>query len=228
MTVAAGLQSPVAAVNDFAALQFIIQQALGKVQTCLPVTVLSVSNNGDLSPVGRVSVRPLVAMTSGDGTRVPRGTIFDVPYVRVQGGLNAVVLDPQAGDVGFCVFCSRDISAVKAAPPAATHPVDKDQPAPSMRQFDLADGLYLGGVLNRAPTQVVQFSADGIRLLSPSKVTIEAPTIELKGNVAQSGGNITATGTYTGDGNVTGAGISLNSHKHTGVQTGGSQTGGPV
>lgn len=40
--------------------------------------------------------------------------------------------------------------------------------------------------------------------------------------------NITATGTVTGSTNVVTSTISLNTHSHTGVQTGPSNTGGPV
>lgn len=54
-----------------------------------------------------------------------------------------------------------------------------------------------------------------------TKIRLVAPTVEVAGNM-------TVSGSIVAQGNITGAGISLNSHKHTGVQAGGAQTGGPV
>lgn len=152
-------------------IQFAIQQLLMQVQTLTLVQVVSVTNAGGLSPVGRVAVQPLVNQMTGDNVAVPHGVINDVPYVRLQGGANAVIIDPVAGDIGICGFASRDISSVKAT---------RAQANPgSFRAFDFADGLYLGGVLNAVPTQVVRFHAGGIDITSPGVVTITASQINL-------------------------------------------------
>lgn len=207
------LQKPSDTASDYSTLLFVIQQALLRVQTATPVRVVAVTNSGDLSPVGTVDVVPLVNQVAGDGSAVYHRTIHKVPYSRMQGGANAIVMDPQVGDIGVCVFASRDISVVKTS---------KDVANPgSARIFDYADGIYIGGILNGAPTQVVQFSTAGIHLLSPVKVTIEAPAIELKGDV-------TATNTIVATGDVTGAGTSLHTHQHTGVTPGGGNTGPPL
>ncbi|KAG0922750.1 hypothetical protein G6F31_019785 [Rhizopus arrhizus] len=71
----------------------------------------------------------------------------------------------------MAAFGSRDLSAVKAS---------KQQSNPgSWRTHDMADGLYFGGLLNGTPVQYVQFTAGGINVVSPSKVTVQAPNIEL-------------------------------------------------
>lgn len=51
--------------------------------------------------------------------------------------------------------------------------------------------------------------------------------IELIGPLKHSGGDTTTTGAITAQKDVRGGGISLMSHRHGGVQSGGSQTGGP-
>ena len=51
-------------------------------------------------------------------------------------------------------------------------------------------------------------------------------TIELFGNIVQDG-STQLTGTITSAGDITGAGISLSTHTHGGVQTGGGSTGAP-
>jgi len=51
------------------------------------------------------------------------------------------------------------------------------------------------------------------------------------GGLAMSGGSgssVQVSGSITATGDVVGGGISLDSHHHTGVQTGGGNTGGPV
>jgi phage baseplate assembly protein V len=57
--------------------------------------------------------------------------------------------------------------------------------------------------------------------------TITTPLLTLNGDL-QVNGDIDATGTITGDTEVTTGSINLGTHVHTGVQTGGSNTGGPV
>jgi len=157
------------ASNGYDALIFTIQQILNRVQTATLVKVLTCTNKGELAPVGRVDVQPLVNQLDGALNAVPHATIFDVPYFRLQGGTDAVILDPKPGDIGIAVFASRDISAVKSS---------KQQSNPgSGRTHDMADALYIGGVLNGKPEQFVRFSADGIEVLSPKKIRLAAPQV---------------------------------------------------
>src|SRR5262245_27165672 len=113
---AVGFQSIKEIASDYAALQFVIQQALLKMQTCMPVRVMKVSQAGSVAAAGTVDVQPLVMMVTADGQTIQHSTIHGVPYVRTQGGTNAIIMDPQVGDVGVCVFASRDISGVKKDP----------------------------------------------------------------------------------------------------------------
>lgn len=237
---AVSLQKPFDIAEDYQTLVFIVQQLLTRLATVTLVKVVSCTNSGGVSPFGFVDVIPLVNQTTGDRQSVPHGTLYRLPYFRVQGGANAVILDPQPDDIGLAAFCSRDISAVKADPEAAVTNANAGKggaPPGSMRQFDMADGVYFGGFLNGIPTQYVRFHPGGITLLSPTLVRVEAPTIELAGAVNQTGGNVTmaqnltvngSTGITVPNGDVTADNIPLKTHKHGGVQPGGGQSGGPV
>lgn len=210
--------------SDMNSILFMFKRLVSRIRTIDLVTVNTVTNAGGVSPVGLVTVTVLTNQMSGARVAVPHGKIYNVPYMRIQGGANAVILDPQVGDIGMCAFCSRDISAVKAALIAlqgGATATNKNQNPGSHRMFDWADGLYLGGFLNGTPTQYVQFSTAGINLVSPTQVTIQAPTVAVTGN-------LTVSGTTVSTGNVTGAGTSLHTHLHSGVTTGGSNTGAPV
>ena len=59
----------------------------------------------------------------------------------------------------MCAFASRDISTVKNTK-AVSNPG-------SQRTYDWSDGLYLGGFINGAPTQYLQFLGGSIKAKSP-------------------------------------------------------------
>ena len=161
------INNPLALPSDFDSeqngLNFAIQQAMLKLQTSLPVRVMAVRNAG-LAPVGQVDVQVLVDMVDGQGNTVQHGTISNVPYFRLQGGTNAVIVDPSPGDIGMACFCSRDISAVKSVKDAA--------PPGSWRSHDFSDALYLGGFLNGTPTSYVQITEGGILVHNTSGVKL--------------------------------------------------------
>jgi hypothetical protein len=156
----AGMLQPSTLWGVYNNLLFVIQQALAKVQTATLVQVQACSNDGGVSPVGTVDVLILVNQINSQGVPTPHVTMYSLPYLRMQGGANAVIMDPQPGDIGIAVFASRDITNVKST---------KAQANPgSYRTHDFSDGMYLGGVLNGIPEQYIQFSAAGINLVSGS------------------------------------------------------------
>lgn len=209
----------------------IVSGIVSRIQTVTLVRVVK-TKAGGLAPVGLADVQPLVAQISGDGTVTPHGIIYNIPYFRLQGGGNAVIIDPEPGDIGMCGFCSRDISAVKQ---------NKTPSAPqSLRRFDYSDGLYFGGFLNGTPNQYIMFSKGGIKLFSPGDIEMEAANIRLKaqGGVISTSqtfqANTQTTAQFSGgggiatDGDMTANDVSLLHHVHNGVQTGGGNTGQPA
>jgi len=220
--------------SDFDVLEFFFRRNAARLRTTTVVRVLAVTNAGGLEPVGFVDVQPLVQQTDGTGKVTPLPPLYGVPYLRLQGGADAVILDPKVGDLGIAVFADRDISAAVAARGMA--------PPGSGRRHSLADALYLGGILNGVPQQYVRFSADGVELVSPTKIRLQAPSVEVAAStqfkvtspdIQEDGpvhitGNQTNEGTIVADGDVTAQGTSVHTHKHGGVATGGGQTGTPV
>ena len=162
--------------SDFNAMAFLTRQIIAGKAFAAMVEVMSVSNAGSVAPVGVVSVQPMVNQVDGFGNQVPHGTIYNLPYFRLQGGANAIILDPVVGDNGLSVICDRDISIVKATK-AVSGPG-------SFRQNDWADGCYFGGFLNGDPENYVQFSAGGINIVSTGTINIQSgSTITLNGIV---------------------------------------------
>lgn len=226
--------------GEYNRVAFAVQQALAKMQTAMLVKIVAVTNAGGVSPVGFVDVVPLVNQIDAAGNPTPHVTIFNVPYLRMQGGTNAIILDPQVNDIGLAVFASRDITKVKATKARAN--------PGSFRQYSFGDALYVGGMLNGTPSQFVQFSAAGINITSPTKVTLTAPTVEidaatactintatftvngatvLNGNISQIGGGTSNfSGNIVTSGDVTAGGKSLHNHTHSDPQ--GGTTSAPL
>lgn len=241
MTEAVSQQHASDQATEFAALQFIIASYVAQMATATLVRVVSCTNSGGLSPWGTVDVQPVIAQLAGDNTAVQHQRLFRLPYVRIQGGANAVILDPEPGDLGVAIFASRDITALKKqeAIDQVASGIIRGVPPASDRQFSMADGLYLGGVLNGTPEQFVRFSSEGIEIVSPTKIRLEAPTIEIAASDAYSveAGEITETAdsSITIDSplnDIKGGGTKVDdkvflTHSHTNVQPGGG-TSGPV
>src|SRR5574337_340077 len=95
-----GAQDPTSSTSDFNAHSFLIRQTLNQISTATLVQVKAVTNSGGVSPVGFVDVLPLVNQLDGYSNAVPHGVVHNVPYFRLQGGANAVIIDPQVGDIG--------------------------------------------------------------------------------------------------------------------------------
>lgn len=220
-----GQMDPFDTANPFNAVAFIIEQALARVNVAKVVTVLDVQGGG-LAPVGTVTVQIMTNQLDGNSQSVAHGSVFNVPYIRYQGGRNAVISDPKPGDQGLLVCCDRDISAVKSTLGVAN--------PGSNRKFSVSDGIFIGVAQTaEAPEQYVQFTDDGMVVhdksgndftLTPEGILVtdkSGSTIEMKegnmtfkpnGGLSKFIGNVQVTGELTGDSD--GTGVGLNTHTH--------------
>lgn len=124
-------------------------------------------------------------------------------------------------------------------------------PGPSSKP-NVVSGISATGaqLRNEAGTTYIEIAADGkIKLVAPAEIDITAPLTKVTGNMTVTGiittgaiatvttgggtgeasfeGDMTVDGTIEAD-EVTAGGIGLTTHKHSGVQTGGGTSGGPV
>nr|DAF69024.1 MAG TPA: baseplate protein [Caudoviricetes sp.] len=175
------------------------------------VEVVEVESGG-VGPVGFVSVKPLLMRITADNENIEQATIHNVPYFRLQGGKNAVITDPQKGDIGFCSFASRDISLVK-----------RNRAKASMNVFRIAqesDAFFFGGWSKETPDQYIWFDGDNVKIKAKAKIILDAPEVEATGN-------FTASGIIKSLTDVIAKTINLFTHKHGGVQRGSSDTDEP-
>ncbi len=230
--------------SPFNAITFMIENILkGRLNTALPVKVVGVATTGT-GPTGYVDVVPLIQMFDGYNNAIPSTTIYKVPYARIQGGVAALIIDPIVGDVGIAVFGQQDITGVH----------DEPQKPLTKRTFSMADAMYIGGIVNGEPSIYMELTQSGVcNITAPdtvqittgsaiincdtttvnaaAKVTLNTPLTEITGQLttgtASGGGAITMTGDVTINGTLTANGVSLTTHTHSGVTTGGANTGAP-
>lgn len=180
-----GVANYAAGNSQYNALSFMIQQAIREqVNTCIICKVVGVSD-------GYVDVLPLVTQVSGKDEAIAPTTLYKLPYMRYHAGVAAVILDPVVGDIGLAVFAGKDCSNVKVG---TSEPV----PPASFRDNSMANGFYIGGFLNQAPSVFIELTQDGA-------VNITAP------------GGVNLNGNVTVSGDVVASGKSLVNHTHMGV-----------
>jgi hypothetical protein len=210
-------RSPQTMVDDYLLDMFTINQLISTVISIVPVRVAAVTGAGSLASCPYVSVQPLLNQLTGASQGVPHGVITNVPCWRLQAGTAAVIVDPVVGDVGLMLVAYRDSTPLtttdQTTPGSLQGGSDTYSPG-SLAQYDWCSGFYLGGWLNGAASQYVQLNESGFKVV--------APTINLNGLTIDASGNLTTSGTITSAGKV------LSTHIHSGVTTGGGDSGPPV
>lgn len=223
--------------SGFNILSFLVENIINRqINTALPVRVDSCTKPGAGGAAGYVSATPLICQRGADGNALQPVSIPKLPFFRLQCGKAAVVIDPQPGDVGLAVFAQKDCSALRVG---ETEPVQ----AGSFRAFDMSDGFYIGGFLGVPPETFVHLDPEArsvtvtgpksVTVNADEKITLNAPLVEVTGRIVQtgemaSGGGSSFTGGFTNTGGrIVSNGITLETHTHTGVESGSDSTGGP-
>lgn len=173
-----------------------------------------------------------------DGKTATPPPIVDCP-VLMPGDQWALEMQIDPKCEGLALFSQRCIDGWVQTGGVATNP---------MKRFhDMQDAFFVPG-MRPLPQALPEFQNNGIRLRNRAgthwvwlkndgTITLEngaghirmAPngTVTINGVTIDTAGNVTTDATVTASTNVVGGGISLNSHTHGGVQSGGSSTGGP-
>lgn len=159
----AGQQTPTDSNSPFEVSEFIVKQLMAKLDVMKLGQITAVHGGaGAIDKAGTVDVQLLVSQLDGAGNATPQGIVYGIPWSRVQGGKNALICDPEIGDIGYISCADRDISNVKSAVANGKSP--KVNPG-SYRIYSVSDGVWVGGCLNVAPEQYIVFTATGIRIV---------------------------------------------------------------
>lgn len=183
-----GQMVPTDTASQLAIISFVVRQMMARLDTMKLVQVKAVHGGGGaIAAAGTVDVLPLVNQVDGNFNATPHGIVYGLPWWRLQGGNSGLICDPVAGDIGYVMCADRDSSAVVRT---------KQQSNPgTRRKHNIADGIYVGGLLNGPPTQYIVFTSQGIKIVDINGNVLEMTSagFELMGNVKVTG-NIEATG----------------------------------
>lgn len=176
-----------------------IRKAQADTRVAMPARILSYDAGSRLA---RVQI--LQPELTEDGQTVAQPVITDVPVFMPVGGGAAVTFPVGAGDDGIVWFADQDIGAWAA---------DGNPIPDSGRRHSLSDAMFMpaqGRGAASADNLVISFGGASIVIAPSGVVTITAAA----GVVID--GDVTVNGTIDATGDVTGAGVSLESHTHGG------------
>lgn len=177
---------------------------LKNIMVFLPVQVVKIY--GDST----VDVKPMIY------NDIPLPIINRVPIQHLGSSQsNSIKLKVKKGDHGIIFLSQMDLSNYMET--------GKDSKCETSEAFNLTNAIYC---------PFLQWVNGGVSS-AISDMEIEMPLTTWKGDINLTGnlvvnGNINCTGTVTATVDVVGGGISLKTHTHGGVQTGGGNTGGPI
>lgn len=225
--------------NSLEILYMTMDSLHARIWTTLPGTIKSIDWR-DGSPYASVELGVLGRVTdSGQNVKfIPMPVIQDCPVIFPRGGGYTLTFPIKEGDRCLVLFSARSIDEFMTQGKAA--------PAHDLRMTDLSDGFVLAGLmtqknpLKNIATNCTQLrSDDGKNSISigDGSISVNATneinlavgecsmTINSKGISVNKPMNVKSSITATGD--IKGGGISLSSHVHGGVKSGGDSTGAP-
>jgi len=231
-------------VNDHQeALRTALDGHQAQTWTALPAIIESF-NPDAVTCVAQPAIKAQVTAPDGSTQWVSLPLLLDCPVVFPRGGGCTLTFPVAKDDECLVIFASRCIDAWWTAGGV--------QVQSEFRMHDLSDGFCLPGPFSQATkisgvsTSTAQLrSNDGstyveldpagkiVNVVAPGGMTLTTPTLTVTGviNVENQQGDANAStmnGTMKTTGDVVAGTISLQSHVHTGVQTGSGNTGGPT
>ncbi len=193
---------------------FLSEKILLNLQKVLPGIVQSYDRN-----TNRAIIQPAISAVASRGQKIQRPPLINIPVFSMSGGGIVMSFPIQAGDTGWIIAADRDISIFKQ---------NLAESSPNTyRKHQYTDAFFLPDKINDINISEDDAGAVVISTLDGStKFTLKSGEIKLTGNTIITG-DTTITGTLTVSGDVMGAGISLSTHTHSGVEPGSGSTGGP-
>ncbi|KGP42276.1 Gp138 family membrane-puncturing spike protein [Morganella morganii] len=197
------------------------------IHTALPAKVVSCDGHS-------ATVQLMITQVMRGGETLALPPLVDVPVGFYRGGGFCVTVPVKAGDEGLVIFAERCIDGWY---------VSGQQSAPLDTRFhDYSDAFFLPQGSSQ-PNRIPAYSADSLSLqtddgstfirIKPGKIIMQGD-IEHTGNRTQQGNSL-VNGDHSVNGNSESSGGTIkhngkdigDTHTHSGVETGGGNTGAP-
>lgn len=243
--------------NEEEAMRIALDGAQSRLWTALPGIVQSF-NAGAMTCTVQPSISLLARSDDGETSPINLPVLLDCPVVFPGGGGCTLTFPVKAGDECLVVFASRCIDGwwqqggVQGQTRLRMHDLSdgfvivgpRSQPrvlsgistsAVQLRSDDGSAYVEINPTSHQIKAQTsgdIVAQATGNITLQGAQVIINAPVIQLNGNVTQTTGSgtpgVSLAGPVTVATDVIAGGKSLKTHVHSGVTTGSGNTGQPV
>ncbi|EOD2819790.1 Gp138 family membrane-puncturing spike protein [Providencia stuartii] len=197
------------------------------IHTALPGKLLSCNGHS-------ATVELMISHVTKEGKVIELPPLVDVPVGFYRGGGFCVTVPVREGDEGLVIFAERCIDGWYVSG-KQSQPLDH-------RFHDLSDAFFLPQGSSQ-PNKIPNYSSDSLSLQTDDGSTfirMQSGKIMIKGDIEHQGnyqltGNALIKGNHSVNGNSESSGGTLkhngknigDTHTHSGVQTGGGNTGGP-
>ena len=204
-------------ISDLFQLSNSIEQLIKSTLNCCRIGIVEEFNKDNLTVKVQIANKMLVGLND-DGSQI----LKDYPpiYAKVCY-CNPNITEPlYKGLGGIVLFNDREIES---------YFINGDiNPLSYERMHDITDALFIPALYSFVNTDNAKFIADCINIFyGNSYIRVADGTITINGNLNLTG-NLSVTGNITATGDITAGTVSLKNHVHSGVTTGGSNTGSPV
>jgi hypothetical protein len=170
----------------------------GEVDDMIPSTVVSYND-----ATNRAVIKPIVMLGTTSGAKISRATVSDVPVFRFGGGGFFMRFPIKQGDFGWLKASDRDMSLIKQNG-------GREEWPHTLRQHSFSDGMFFPDAFRdwiidgaNADAMVIQSLDGGVAIsLHDGKIRMEAPVIEMVGEVSITGGALTHNGVNVGSDHV--------------------------
>lgn len=196
-------------------LGFFGRKLKSDIQKVIPAQIVSYDRT-----TNRAVVKVLALDITSTGEKLEMKPIPNIPVLMLSGGGFTFSFPVQENQIGWLIAADKDISVFKKLLSVFT-------PA-SYRQHQYEDGFFIPD--NISGFEVPENEANAVILTSldgATKITLQNGQAVITASSTVINGNLTVNGAISASGDVTGANISLSTHTHGGVQTGGGSTGAP-
>lgn len=231
--------NPANSTNETGIFQEILKKFAKEFDVCLPAVVISYNRNTNI-----VTLQPAIDVVTTEGNKIQRAEV-KVPVHTLAGGGFFFNFPLNEGDTGYILACDRDISIFKqnleiSNPNTNRYHCFEDSffIPDKIRNFTIEEedeGAVVLSSLNG--TSKISLFSDKI-VLKSSEIYLTTPraifsdVVEIPypqfGNTPTAIGGARADVDYDTSGNVVSGTVDLATHIHSGVTSGGSNTGEPV
>lgn len=213
----------------------ILDKFLNGVDDMLPARVLTYDR-----ATNRATVVPMVRLLTTDNRQIGRAQIASVPVMLFGGDGVALSFNLKAGSLGWIKANDRDISLIMQS--------YQDGAPNTLRKHTFQDAVFIPDVMHGltvaaedADHAVLQTLDGSVRVaIWQDRVKITAGSLHAEfgpGNITLANGasgfimtaaGTTAQGHWAFPDGLSIGGIEFGTHRHSGVQTGGGNSGGPI